>query len=56
VYLTETPASTLLEVCVHTSANEVPREFTLLKIEGPDAAVPSIKSITCPKTGGVNSN
>jgi RES domain-containing protein len=43
VYLTETPASALLEVCVHTSANDVPPEFTLLKIEGPDVEVPSIK-------------
>jgi RES domain-containing protein len=43
VYLTESPASALLEVCVHTSANDVPPEFTLLKIEGPDVEVPSIK-------------
>src|SRR4051812_582056 len=42
VYLAETPASALLEVCVHTSANDVPPEFTLLKIEGPDLDVPSI--------------
>jgi RES domain-containing protein len=40
VYLAETPASALLEVCVHTSANDVPPEFTLLKIEGPDLDVP----------------
>lgn len=43
VYLAETPAAALLEVCVHTSANDVPPEFTLLKIEGPDMDVPSIK-------------
>jgi RES domain-containing protein len=43
VYLAETPASALLEVCVHTSANDVPPEFTLLKIEGPEVEVPSIK-------------
>jgi RES domain-containing protein len=42
VYLAETPTSALLEVCVHTSANDVPPEFTLLKIEGPDLDVPSI--------------
>ncbi len=42
VYLAETPASALLEVCVHTSANDVPPEFTLLKIEGPDVKIPSI--------------
>lgn len=44
VYLAETPASALLEVCVHTSANDVPPEFTLLKIEGPDIEVPSINA------------
>lgn len=43
VYLTETPASALLEVCVHTSANDVPPEFTLLKIEGPQVAVRSVE-------------
>jgi RES domain-containing protein len=45
VYMTETPASALLEVCVHTSASDVPPKFTLLKIEGPDMEVPSIKSV-----------
>jgi RES domain-containing protein len=48
VYLAETPASALLEVCVHTSANDVPPEFTLLKIEGPDLDVPSIGVDTLP--------
>lgn len=43
VYLAESPAAVLLEVCVHTSANDVPPEYTLLKIEGPDIDVPSIK-------------
>src|SRR5450631_2567217 len=38
VYLSENPASALLEVCVHTAANDVPPEFTLLKI--PSAIVP----------------
>jgi RES domain-containing protein len=42
VYLAETPASALLEVCVHTSANDVPPEFTLLKIQGPDIEMASI--------------
>ncbi|HVW79055.1 MAG TPA: RES family NAD+ phosphorylase [Alloacidobacterium sp.] len=42
VYLAESPASCLLEVCVHTSANDVPPEFTLLKIEGPEIAIPSV--------------
>jgi RES domain-containing protein len=49
VYLAETPASALLEVCVHTSANDVPPEFTLLNIEGPDLDVPSISIDTLPK-------
>ena len=49
VYLAETPASALLEVCVHTSANDVPPEFTLLKVEGPDLDVPSIGVDTLPK-------
>jgi len=49
VYMTETPASALLEVCVHTSANDVPPEFTLLKIEGPDLPAPSIKSEDLPQ-------
>ena len=43
VYLAETPAAALLEVCVHTGANDVPPEFTLLRIEGPDIDVPSIR-------------
>lgn len=36
VYLAGSPSAALLEVCVHTSANDVPPEFTLLRIEGPD--------------------
>jgi RES domain-containing protein len=39
VYLAESPSAALLEVCVHTSANDVPPEFTLLRIEGPDLTV-----------------
>src|SRR5277367_6161982 len=49
VYLTETPASALLEVCVHTSASDVPPEFTLLKVEGPDLGVQSVKNNDLPK-------
>lgn len=36
VYLAETPAGALLEVCVHTSANDVPPDFILLKIVVPE--------------------
>jgi RES domain-containing protein len=39
VYLAQSPAAVLLEVCVHTSANDVPPEFTPLKIAGPDLKV-----------------
>ena len=48
VYLAETSASALLEVCVHTSANDVPPAFTLLKIEGPDLDVPSLSADALP--------
>jgi RES domain-containing protein len=43
VYLAGSPSAALLEVCVHTSANDVPPEFTLLKIEGPDSKVAVIE-------------
>src|ERR1700721_3190361 len=49
VYLAETTASALLEVCVHTSANDVPPEFTLLKIEGPDINFPSVETKELPQ-------
>jgi RES domain-containing protein len=49
VYLAQTPASALLEVCVHTSANDVPPAFTLLKIQGPDLEVPSIPIVSLAK-------
>jgi RES domain-containing protein len=49
VYFAETPAAALLEVCVHTSANDVPPEFTLLRIEGPDVETPSIRIDDLPK-------
>ena len=53
VYLTDTPASALLEVCVHTSANDAPPEFTLLKVEGPDVGSRPSKLMTCRKIGGL---
>jgi len=43
VYLAGSPAAALLEVCVHTSANDLPPEYTLLRIEGPDPEVFVIK-------------
>lgn len=42
LYLAESPSAALLEVCVHTAANDVPPEFTLLRIEGPEIEVASI--------------
>ena len=36
VYLSESSAAALLEVCVHTAANDTPPEYTLLRVEGPD--------------------
>src|SRR5215475_3168606 len=48
VYLAEAPAAALLEVCVRTSANDVPPEFTLLKIEGPDVNIPSVSIVNLP--------
>jgi len=36
VYLAESPAGALLEICANTSADDLPPTFTLLKIKGPD--------------------
>ena len=54
VYLAETPASALLEVCVHTSANDMPPEFTLLRIEGPDVKVTTLKPDGLPQDWRTN--
>jgi RES domain-containing protein len=35
VYLAETAAGALLEVCVHTAANDVPPSYTLLEVSVP---------------------
>jgi RES domain-containing protein len=48
VYLSESPASALLEVCVHTSANDVPPDFTLLKIEGPELKMAVVQAQDLP--------
>jgi RES domain-containing protein len=39
VYLGDSPACVLLEVCVHTTVQDVPETYTLLRIEGPDIEV-----------------
>jgi RES domain-containing protein len=49
VYLAGSPSTALLEVCVHTSANDVPPEFTLLKIEGPDLDIPVVSPDDLPQ-------
>jgi RES domain-containing protein len=49
VYLAGSPSAALLEVCVHTAANDVPPEFRLLKIEGPDSKVVIIKREDLPQ-------
>lgn len=48
VYLADSPAPSLLEVCVHTSASDAPPEFTLLKIEGPELDIPLVKTDDLP--------
>jgi RES domain-containing protein len=49
VYLGESPSSALLEVCVHTTANRVPEDFTLLRVEGPDVEVAALPDGSLPK-------
>ena len=49
VYLAESPSAALLEVCVHTSANDVPPEFTLLKTESPDRKISVIRPEDLPQ-------
>ena len=48
VYLAGSPSAALLEVCVHTSANDIPPEFTLLKIDGPNVKALTIKTEDLP--------
>ena len=48
VYLSENPAAALLEVCVHTASNDIPPEYTLLRVEGPDLATEAITPETLP--------
>lgn len=39
VYLAESPAGALLEICANTSADDLPPSFTLLKVTGPNVPV-----------------
>jgi RES domain-containing protein len=43
VYLAESPAGALIEVCVHTSVNDIPPSFNLLKVTGPDLSYDAIE-------------
>jgi RES domain-containing protein len=43
VYLAASPAGALIEVCVHTSVNDIPSSFTLLKVLCPDLTMEEIE-------------
>lgn len=53
VYMAETPAAALLEVCVHTVASQVQPTFTLLKIEGPTVETRAIQRSQLPQDWSV---
>jgi RES domain-containing protein len=42
VYLAESPAGALLEICTNTTADDVPPSFTLLKVAGPDLPIEEV--------------
>jgi RES domain-containing protein len=46
VYLTESSAGALLEVCVHTAANNIPPSYTLLEITVPATIIPELLDLT----------
>ena len=43
VYLAESPAGAMVEVCVHTASNNVPPAIIMLQIEGPDISIPAVE-------------
>jgi len=49
VYLAESPAGALLEICAHTSIEDVPPIFTLLKVVGQDVAVEDVAPAHLPE-------
>jgi RES domain-containing protein len=49
VYLAESPAGALLEICANTTVDDVPPSFTLLKIAGPDLPVEEISLARLPE-------
>jgi len=42
VYLAESPAGAMVEVCVHTASNNVPPAIIMLQVEGPDISIPAV--------------
>ena len=55
VYLAETAAGALLEVCVHTAANDVPPNYTLLEVTVPTTTtVEAINLDSLPKDWAEN--
>lgn len=49
VYMAESAAGALLEICAHTPAENVPPSFTLLKITGPDIEFETVAHSGLPK-------
>jgi RES domain-containing protein len=49
VYLAGSPAGALLEICANTAVNDVPPNFTLLKVAGPDLPVEEIALARLPE-------
>ena len=48
VYMAESAAGALLEICAHTPADDVPPSFTLLRVVGPDVAAEEIALASLP--------
>jgi RES domain-containing protein len=44
VYFASSPAGALLETCVHTSANDIPPSFALLKATAPDSPIDELET------------
>ncbi|MCU1330277.1 MAG: hypothetical protein JWN34_5647 [Bryobacterales bacterium] len=50
VYLAECPPGALLEVCVHTSADDIPQRYTLLEVSAADSvAIDAVDESRLPK-------
>ncbi len=55
VYFAETPAGALLEVCVHTSANDIPPSYTLLEVTvGPGISLETVDVKSLPRDWSEN--